>query len=249
MIINLLIRTYVVNNLYISLFDIPNKINSDNVEIYIHNDNPNNISLFNTIIKDFQLKYPDYKLNVIQESENQDMFMSYLNSMNYLNSNNLWSMLLDDDDTLCDFNKIGIFDFLENIDNVCVKYKIYTIKDSIVDSNYFSWHRLYPTKILKKIYKHKQLIVKALLIHNKSIKFNKLEDELMYRIIQLINPIKTITFKKELVNYSLYYHNVNGYESGNKNLMLTLKNKNIIRKVLYEIKCNINNYDSSAIHK
>ena len=38
--LNLLIRTFVISNLYLSLFDIPNKISSSFVELYVHNDNP-----------------------------------------------------------------------------------------------------------------------------------------------------------------------------------------------------------------
>lgn len=38
--INIIIRAYTPENLLISLFDIPNKISSDLVDIYVHNDNP-----------------------------------------------------------------------------------------------------------------------------------------------------------------------------------------------------------------
>lgn len=85
---NVLIRTYLVQNLYTSLFDIPNKIDYNNVEILIHNDNPESVKEFNIIVKKFKSKYPNYLFNVIQEDVNQHMFMSYMNSIEYLNADN-----------------------------------------------------------------------------------------------------------------------------------------------------------------
>jgi transposase-like protein len=96
--LNLLIRTYTLENLYTSLFDIPNKISYEFVELYIHNDNPERNLDFDIIIDEFQTKYPNYIIHKIYEKENQHMFMSFLNSIPYLNTNNTWTMLLDDDD-------------------------------------------------------------------------------------------------------------------------------------------------------
>jgi len=63
--LNLIIRTYVVENLYTSLFDVPNKIKSDNVELFVHNDNPDAVNEFNSIISEFIEKFPSYKITTI----------------------------------------------------------------------------------------------------------------------------------------------------------------------------------------
>ena len=245
--LNLLIRTYIVENLHTSLFSLPNVFSSDDVDIYVHNDNPIVID-FNRIIEKFQLQYPDYNININQEKENQDMFMSYLNSIEFIDENNYWTMLLDDDDTICNRD---ILDFLESNkgENVCVQYAIYNIFKGAKQSTFFHWHRIYPTNQLKKIFENKDVIVRALLKHNKSTKFNKLEDELMFNVIQTLLSLKTIVYKKETVNHNLYTHEVNGYKSENLyNSLDDLKYILGLQKIITNIVCDIKN-DSSAIHK
>lgn len=245
MAINLLIRTYVVENLFTSLFSIPKVIDSENVHIYVHNDNPE-VCRFNEIIKEFCLKYPDYSVIVIQEKENQDMFMSYINSIAYLEENNYWTMMLDDDDTIC---KCDIVDFLtKNQKKASIKYAIFEIFNGTKRSTFFEWHRIYPTKELKKIFENRDVIVTALLIYNKTTKFNKLEDELMYHIAKCLLSIDTIEYKQEVVNHNLYTHEINGYKSEDlyttiDDLKKTINLRETIKNIIDYI------YEHSAIHK
>lgn len=241
--LNLLIRTYIVENLYTSLFDIPNHIDSNNIEIYIHNDNPNMCEQFITIIKEFRIKYPNYVVHTIQEQENQDMFMSYINSIEYFNEENYWTMLLDDDDTLCDSDIIEYLSKQVGSD-VCIKYKIYNVINNSKYLSHFLWHRIYPTKFLKKMFEYKYLIVDLLLKYNNSIKFNRLEDKLLCDIMNVFFNLEIIIFDTPLVNYNIYDHNINGYERNtNINIFNIFNNhkryintKRIINSIICDIK-------------
>lgn len=238
---NLLIRTYLVENLYTSLFDLPNKIKSENVEIYIHNDNPDSIDRFKEIVNEFQNKYPNYIIHTIQEEENQHMFVSYLNSIKYFNSDNYWSMILDDDDTFCKIED----DFLHFLNqhkdnNECIKYKIFEVREDVKKSCFYLFHRIYPTVILKEVIKHEEIILELLTKYNKSTKFHTFEDKLMLCISETITKVNTILYEKEIVNYNIYPHSVNNYSSVYSTNLKTIignsKNMSIINNIIKELK-------------
>lgn len=67
--LNVILRTYDLENLYNSLFDIPNKASGDLLDICVHNDNPDRKDEFYKIIEEFKTKYPDYSITIIQEEE------------------------------------------------------------------------------------------------------------------------------------------------------------------------------------
>lgn len=226
-IINIILRTFNIKNLKISLFDIPVKISYTNVEIYIHNDNPHKQNEFFDIVNEFKLQYPQYTIHIIQETINQHMFMSYLNSLSYLNKNNTWTMILDDDDTLCGLSE-DFFNFLDNLsENQCVQYQVYKailIANSVQKlrcdrfghaiKNWYPWHRIYHTSKLLEMSQKRDFIIDTILKFQDTTKISYGEDYLFYHLMKYFFNLEDVRYTKHpIINYSCYYHEVNGYKS------------------------------------
>lgn len=153
-------------------------------------------------------------------------------------------MVLDDDDTFCKIDE-DFINFLndDSIKNKFVRYAIFTINNSTKKESSFIYHHIYPTYALKNILKYKRDIIHLLLKHNKSTKFSTLEDKLMFNIIKTITDLQIAYYKKPLVNYHKYEHNVNGYES-KPNINNYLKNNTIIHFIITKLKILLNQYET-----
>lgn len=242
--VNLLIRTYVVSNLYHSLFDVPNKIPNDKVTIYVHNDNPEQKLEFIEIIQKFKQQFPNYQLVSIQEDINQHMFMSYFNSIPFIDLNNYWTMLLDDDDQLEQFDD-DVWQFLSNQKSkcICIQFKekshwenalLGAVRPKICWCQY---HRIFPTEILKQVYEYRDVLQSLLIKNNRSTKFSTFEDKLMLNIVETITKISTIKYDKILLNYFRYNHTYNSYVSVNSDYNSgTLEVSQIIDNIIQDLK-------------
>lgn len=212
--LNLILRTYEVQNLYYSLFDIPNKIESDKIECYVHNDNPKQAVLFDLILQEFQTQFPEYKVIKIQEEENQHMFMSSLNTIPYLNDRNNWTMILDDDDRLLKFDQ-HTFDC---INKYSLNHQLaYNYQFNEYETKYYSEysHCITPTKSLKKLYKYKPEIKNLLIKHVGTTKFSYCEDFLLRRLVKILDNLYNKNINKVLIVHNSYPHECNNYKSGN----------------------------------
>ena len=92
--INLVILTYNLENLKLSLPRL-NLIDLD-YNIIIHNDNPE-VTLDESHVECIKDRGP---IKLLNESENQGMFMSRIRCIDYLSDDAKWTMYLDDDDLL-----------------------------------------------------------------------------------------------------------------------------------------------------
>lgn len=244
--LNLLIRTYIINNLYTSLYDIPNKIPFNKVHIYVHNDNPKLKQECENIIQEFRQKYANYKVTIIQENINQQMFMSCINSIPHLDKTNEYTMVLDDDDSLCLFTN-DVFAFLEEYKdkNVCIEYKqnkcykfLLTASPYIIET-WREYHRIYSTEALFSFYEYKDVIINLLLKYNGSTKFTTYEDKLMLDLIKIFVQIEDIKLNKVLLNYNVYPHSYNDYNAIHFSYSNITKNLQIIKKIISDLKNNI----------
>jgi len=220
--INLIIRTYKVDNLRLSLFKLPFSIQPNEVDIVVHNDNPNSYEELNKLLDEFFKLYPNYNIKVLQEEENQQMFMSYLKSIKYINPTNKWTMLLDDDDTLNSFDD-ETWSLLDTYydQSTCIKYRMnkcrlkglvqVPIELDGYKSAWYKWHRIYPTWALLKVLGKKTIIEKLLNKFNGTTKFAMCEDKLMNNLVETLTGISYTKLEKELINYSIYPHQINGY--------------------------------------
>ena len=211
--LNLLIRTFVISNLYRSLFDIPNKLKSDLVELYIHNDNPNAKEEFIKVIEEFTNKYPDYTIHTIQEEENQQMFMSQFNMIPYYNEDNEWTMLLDDDDQLHEDFEQNVHLIFSNPHDVCLQYKCKIVSNSRIANGIYQWHRIYPTEMLKEFYTHKDEVVQYLIEATGSTKLSYWEDEIFCRLCGIFTGVLTKLFDHYVIYFNKYDHEA-GYPLG-----------------------------------
>lgn len=211
--INLLIRTFVISNLYLSLFDVPNKLSSEFVELYIHNDNPEAKQEFIKIIEEFKKLYPDYAIHTVQEDENKQMFMSQFEMILYYNEDNKWTMLLDDDDQLYeDFQSLVPLIF-DNPSNVCLKYKCKIVSKQVTANGWYQWHRIYPTNVLKLFYTYKDQVIAYLIRSIDSTKLSYWEDEIFCRLCGLFTGVMTKLFHHNAIVFNRYDHNA-GYPLG-----------------------------------
>lgn len=213
--LNLIIRTYVVDNLYTSLFDVPNKIKSDNVELFVHNDNPDVVNEFNSIISEFIEKFPSYKITTIQETENQQMFISFFNTIPYLNDANIWTMLLDDDDTLQEFTEEIIetlfkFPLTYQVVYQCLNFDHTT--GNVKTMPYL--HCINPTHVLKYLYTYLNQIKELLIKFTGNTKFSTSEDYLIRDLVRKAGQLERYYFRIPLITHNFYDHNINGYCSG-----------------------------------
>lgn len=211
--LNLLIRTFVISNLYKSLFDIPSKLQPDLVELYIHNDNPDAKEEFQTVIEEFTNKYPNYVTHVVQEEENQQMFMSQFNMIPYYNKDNTWTMLLDDDDQLHE----GVQDYLDLIfaasPKVCLKYRCKIQENNSQTSGWYLWHRIYPTEILNKFYDNREQVVDYLINAIGNTKLSYWEDEIFCKLCKIFTGVTTQLFNEHMIVFNRYDHTA-GYPLG-----------------------------------
>lgn len=211
--LNLLIRTFVISNLYLSLFDIPNKISSSFVELYVHNDNPDAKEEFTQVIEEFTNKYPDYIIHTIQEEENQQMFMSQFNMIPYYNKSNQWSMLLDDDDQLHSDIESKLNLIFSTSPKVCLKYRCIVQKNDLQTSAWYLWHRIYPTEVLNQFYEKKDQVIKYLIDSIGTTKLSYWEDEIFCKLCNKFTGIETQLFDNHMIIHNKYEHTV-GYPLG-----------------------------------
>jgi len=198
--LNLIIRTFDIENLNYSLFTIPNRCELDpkDVNIIIHNDNPWKAFDLGMILADFHKEYPDYKVSVVNENENVHMFMSFINTCAVLDKDFEWTMMLDDDDNVVLTKELADF-----VDSECVNHsKVWTdcefyrveldepmTKDKLVKVGPKTLPQLLRTDVLLKLASYKDKIAELLIKYNGSIKFSTGEDHLNLALFNVIDSI------------------------------------------------------------
>lgn len=212
--INIIIRAYTPENLLISLFDIPNKISSDLVDIYVHNDNPEKEAEYLDKLNQFTSKYPEYSITSILEKDNQSMLMSLLNTFPYLNKDNKFTLVLDDDDTLCKLGKKEIARINTHSENEQLVYKCKFIEQDRPIKICQYTHKLRPTALLNWIGNYKEDIKSLLLEYAGTYKITYGEEMILDRLIKIRPNIKDITLSLVLLNHNIYEHTIGDYTSG-----------------------------------
>lgn len=193
---NIVIRTYQVENLLNgSLFKLPGVVDSNYVRILVHNDNPDNKEQFLDIIDKFTQLYPEYWVEIIQETENKQMFMtnleciSKLAELDEMGEEYEWTYFLDDDDWL-----------INDITNYKPNYRYASYVTNHYKNGEYAgtypvyWWRIYKTNDLKSLLNYKNEIVQGLINVTGSTKYTRTEDKLL---LLLVN---------ELVFHHITYH-------------------------------------------
>lgn len=215
--INILIRAYTPNNLYTSLFDLPNKISEECVDIVVHNDNPDASNEFKAIIEEFKNKYPKYNIETILEAENQHMFMSTIKSIPILNTDNKLTMLLDEDDQLTTITNDDIDRLHRYSENNLLRCKAnwanYDNGKIVNERVFICPHVICPTQMLKHLYEHVDTLQKLLIEHLQTTKVYILEDCFLQDILKQVFDAKEVLVDFIALTHMCYEHETNQYVS------------------------------------
>lgn len=244
--INILIRAYTPNNLYTSLFDLPNKISEECVDIVVHNDNPEASDEFKAIIEEFKNKYPKYNIETILEAENQHMFMSTIKSIPTLNADNKLTMLLDEDDQLTTITKDDIDRLHRYSENYLLRCKAnwasYNNGEIAHERVFLSPHVICPTSILKQLYTHVDTLSNLLMRHLHTTKVHILEDCFLQDILKQVFGAKEISVDLLAINHMCYEHEVNGYisMSSKQPILDIFKTKQAYKRIIAQFRHAVN---------